>query len=59
MNAQQVASQITGWLRTAILIMLLVTLAVVLLRSFGISIPLRGLGHIELAYLAGAYWLSK
>lgn len=35
------------------------TLAVVLLRSFGISIPLRGLGHVELAYLAGAYWLSK
>ena len=59
MTADAIVSQITGWLRKAILLLILVTLAVILLKAFGIVIPLRTLGHIELAYLAGAYWLTK
>lgn len=59
MTADAIVSQITGWLRKAILLLILVTLAVILLKAFGIVIPLRTLGHIELADLAGAYWLTK
>ena len=59
MTADAIVSQITGWLRKAILLLILVTLAVILLKAFGIVIPIRTLGHIELAYLAGAYWLTK
>ena len=59
MTADAIASQITTWLRKAILLLILVTLAVILVRAFGIVIPIRTLGHIELAYLAGAYWLTK
>ena len=59
MTADAIVSQITAWLRKAILLLLLVTLAVILVRAFGIVIPIRTLGHIELAYLAGAYWLTK
>lgn len=58
-RAEQTATTALGWLRYAILAMLLVSVVVILLRSFGVSIPLRGLGHVELAYLAGAYWLTK
>lgn len=59
MTAQAIASQVTAWLRTAIALMLLVSLAATLLRSFGISLPIRSPDHVTLAYLAGAYWLSK
>lgn len=59
MTADAIASQITAWLRKAILLLLLITLAVILVRAFGIVIPVKTLGHIELAYLAGAYWLTK
>lgn len=59
MTADAIVSQIIGWLRKAILLLILVTLAVILVRAFGIVIPIRTLGHIELAYLAGAYWLTK
>lgn len=59
MTAEAIVSQITAWLRKAILLLILITLAVILLKAFGVAIPLRTLGHIELAYLAGAYWLTK
>ena len=59
MTADAIVSQIAAWLRKAILLLILVTLAVILVRAFGVVIPIRTLGHIELAYLAGAYWLTK
>lgn len=59
MTADAIVSQITAWLRKAILLLILITLAVIIVRAFGIVIPIRTLGHIELAYLAGAYWLTK
>lgn len=59
MNPSQIAAQIISWLKIAIVMMILVSLAAILLRAFGITIPLRTIGHIEIAYLAGAYWLVR
>lgn len=62
MNASQVASQVINWLRMAVLLMILVLLAITLVKAFGVvQIPamVRGLGLTELAYAAGAYWLTK
>ncbi len=59
MTVQTVASQIVHWTRLAILIMILVALAVILLRAFGVPLQVTRIGHIELAYLAGVYWLTK
>jgi len=42
-----------------VLAAILLLLAVILLRQFGVSVPLRTIGHVELAYLAGVYWLTK
>jgi hypothetical protein len=58
-TADTVIAEIVRWLRLVALLLLLITLAVILARSFGIMIPLKTLGHIELAYLAGAYYLTK
>jgi hypothetical protein len=55
----QAANQIIAWLRKAVLVVLLISLAVILLKTFGVQLPIRTLGHVELAYLAGAYWLTK
>lgn len=59
MTVNAIASQIVSWLRTiaAILILAAVGLAVAKLL-FPASIPFR-IDHIALAYIAGAYWLSK
>jgi len=46
----------------AVLLMILVLLAITLVKAFGVvQIPamVRGLGLTELAYAAGAYWLTK
>lgn len=59
MTAQQVIAQIIAWLRTAIALLILASIAAELVRVLGVQIPLRSPGHIELAYLAGAYWLTK
>lgn len=59
MTAQQLASQIIAWLRTAIALLILVSIAAELVRTLGVQLPIRSLDHIELAYLAGAYWLTK
>lgn len=59
MNPNQIVSQITAWLKTAIVLLILVSLAVILLRAFGVTIPIRTIGHVELAYLAGAYYLTR
>ena len=59
MTANAVIAQIIDVLRKVALVLILVSLAVILVRAFGIVIPIRTLGHIELAYLAGAFWLTK
>jgi hypothetical protein len=59
LTAQQIASQVISWLRTAVALLILASIAAELARVLGIQIPLRSPGHIELAYLAGAYWLTK
>lgn len=45
--------------RQIILVALLVLLAAVILQRFGVRLPISTPGHIELAYLAGVYWLTK
>jgi len=47
------------YLRLGVLVTLLAAIAVVVLAMFGVSLPVRPPGHVELAYLAGAYWLTK
>lgn len=59
MNANQIVSQVIAWLKTAIAAMLLLSIAVVLVKMFGVTLPIRTIGHVELAYLAGAYWLTR
>lgn len=59
MTAQQVIAQIIAWLRTAIALLILVSIAAELVRILGVQLPIRSIGHVELAYLAGAYWLTK
>lgn len=48
-----------AWLRTAVALLILLSITVILAKAFGFVIPLRTPGHIELAYLAGAYWLVR
>lgn len=45
--------------RQAILLALLVLIGTVILRQFGVSLPLKSPDPITLAYMAGAYWLTK
>jgi len=52
-------AQATKYLKQGIVIALLFVLAVTILKIFGVTVPIRTPGHIELAYLAGAYWLIK
>ena len=59
MTADAVLAEIVKWLRLVALLLLLITIVVVLLKTFGVAVPLRGLGHVERCYLAGAYWLTR
>lgn len=59
MTFNDAVAQTFAALRLAVLFMILVSLAVILVRAFGVVIPIRTLGHIELAYIAGAYYLTK
>lgn len=59
MKADHIVSRVTHWLRFGICVAILLMIAVALLQAFGVRLPIRGLGHVELAYLAGAYWLVK
>lgn len=59
MNAQQIMSAATSWLRTFVVFMVLLMVAAELARALGIQIPIRTVGHVELAYLAGATWLTR
>lgn len=57
MQAKRAVDLAISWLRTATLVFLLVMLGAALLKLVGVTLPLRTVGHVELAYLAGAYWL--
>ncbi len=59
MNAQQTFDLIQSWLfriATFVLVLMLTTTA---LKLVGVSIPIRAIGHVELAYLCGALWLLR
>lgn len=58
---QQVISQIMHWLRVAIQVMLFLSIAIILAKAFGLNVPFftKTIGSTELAYVAGAYWLSR
>jgi hypothetical protein len=57
---QHVVSQSIGWLRTALLVAILASAAMIMLKAYGVILPFRtGIGHIELAYMAGVYWLTR
>lgn len=59
MTINQAIDQAAAWFRKAILLLLLVCIAAILIRQFGVTLPIRLPGHVELAYLAGAFWLTK
>jgi len=58
-TVDRLLAQIIKYGRQGILIALLFVLAVAILAKLGISLPIRTVDHITLAYLAGAYWLTK
>jgi cell division protein FtsX len=59
-QAQKLISALTTWLRHGILVVLLLAVAVTLLKLFGVRLTFMATpGHVELAYLAGVYWLTK
>jgi hypothetical protein len=58
-TVDRLLAQIIKYGRQGILIALLFLLAVAILVKLGISLPIRTVDHITLAYLAGAYWLTK
>lgn len=55
----QIVAIVMQWLRWAAGIALLVLLTASLARHLGIVLPVRGVDHVTLAYLAGVYWLIK
>jgi hypothetical protein len=60
MSAMNLVSQATQWLSIIIRLLLFVALFATLAKVVGVNISvLRGLGHVELAYLAGAFWLTR
>jgi hypothetical protein len=59
MNAQAVIAQIKHWLFEIATFVLVLMLAVTALKLIGVQIPLRAIGHVELAYLCGALWLLR
>ena len=60
MTANAIVAQVIDVLRKVALVLILVSLALILLRAFGVVIPIRsGLSEVALAYCAGVYWLTK
>lgn len=59
MTVDQAASLTITWLRRAVLVVLLISLAVIILRQYGVTLAIRPFDPITLAYLAGTYWLTK
>ena len=59
MNAQQVFDLVQSWLFRVATFILVLMLAVTALKLIGVQIPMRSIGHVELAYLCGALWLLR
>lgn len=59
MNAHQVFDQVQAWLFRIATFILILMLAVTALKLVGVQIPLRSIGHVEMAYLAGALYLLR
>lgn len=58
-QVSQIASKARSWLGIAAGLMILIALVANLAQAYGVHLPIRSIGHVELAYLAGAYWLVK
>ena len=58
MKPGDIVSLLIGWLRTLAGAVLLTAVVIAVLKLLGAPIGVR-VDHIALAYLAGAYWLSK
>lgn len=59
MTVDSLIQKVTKYLRQGVLIALLFCVGVVVIKSLGVDIPVRAIDHVALAYLAGAYWLTK
>lgn len=59
MTVDQAFSQAMSWIHRLIGLAILALIAAMLLRYFGVALPIKAPGHIEMAYIAGAYWLAK
>ena len=59
MSAAQIVDQVQTWLFKIATFVLILMLAVTALKLVGVTIPVRSIGHVELAYLAGALYLLR
>lgn len=61
MSAEQILSTAVHWLKQGITLLLLLAIVAVLLQGvIGVNLPyVRELTPERLAYLAGAYWLTR
>ena len=59
LDANQTVALIIDWLTKINVVALLLLLSAVTLHALGINLPLHGIGHVELAYLAGALYLIR
>lgn len=59
MTIDQVISTAMGWAHKLIGIALLILIAATMAKYYGIRLPVHTPGHVELAYLCGAYWLAR
>lgn len=57
MTLDQAWTHTRTWLVRIVSVVILALIAISILRHFGVSLPIRPMGHVELAYLAGAFWL--
>ena len=58
-NTDTIVSLAIKWSRIVVHVSILVALLAILLKMFGIDLTLRTPNHVALAYIAGAYWLTK
>jgi hypothetical protein len=59
MNPEQAFSHIVMWVRRVVLVGLLLLITAWLAARFGVRLPMSTPDHVALAYVAGAYWLTK
>jgi hypothetical protein len=58
-TVDQLVSRATHWLKVVINMAFLVMIAIVLVKAFGVALPVRSLAVQDLTWLAGAYWLTR